>query len=126
MTMKREYLDESHASVVAGGSAADRAERLTRTMRDQSFPNVKPRDSATWILIDRTEAVPKVLLGRRHQRHRFLPGKFVFPGGRIEPADRLMATATALNERHIANLMRRVKRPSAAKAAAYALAAVRE
>ncbi|MFY9692302.1 MAG: hypothetical protein WAK35_01015, partial [Xanthobacteraceae bacterium] len=126
MTMKREYLDESHANVVAGGTAADRAERLTRTMRDQSFPNVKPRDSATLILIDRTEAVPKVLLGRRHQRHRFLPGKFVFPGGRIEPADRLMATAAALNERHVANLMRHVKRPSAAKAAAYALAAVRE
>jgi 8-oxo-dGTP pyrophosphatase MutT (NUDIX family) len=126
MTMKREYRDESHSSVVAGGTAADRAERLTRTMRDQSFPNVKPRDSATLILIDRTEAIPKVLLGRRHQRHRFLPGKFVFPGGRIEPADRLMATAAPLNGRHLANLMRRVKRPSAAKAAAYALAAVRE
>ena len=126
IAMKREYQDESHSSVVAGGTAADRAERLTRTMRDQSFPNVKPRDSATLILIDRIEAIPKVLLGRRHQRHRFLPGKFVFPGGRIEPADRLMATAAALNERHLANLMRRVKRPSAAKAAAYALAAVRE
>ena len=124
--MKREYLDESHSNVVAGGTAADRAERLTRTMRDQSFPNVKPRDSATLILIDRAEAVPKVLLGRRHQRHRFMPGKFVFPGGRIEPADRLMAAAAALHERHVANLMQRVKRPSAAKAAAFALAAVRE
>ena len=80
-----------------GGTAADRAERLTRTIRDQSFPNVKPRDSATLILIDRAEAIPKVLLGRRHERHRFMPGKFVFPGGRIEPADRLMATAAALN-----------------------------
>src|SRR5579863_3042461 len=113
MTMKREYLDESHASVVAGGSAADRAERLTRTMRDQSFPNVKPRDSATLILIDRTEAVPKVLLGRRHQRHRFLPGKFVFPGGRIEPSDRQMATLSALHDRHVARLMTKVRHASA-------------
>ncbi|HXQ82963.1 MAG TPA: NUDIX hydrolase, partial [Xanthobacteraceae bacterium] len=95
-------------------------------MRDQTFPNVRPRDSATLILIDRAGAVPKVLLGRRHQRHRFLPGKFVFPGGRIEPADRLMAASTALHERHVARLMRRVKRPSRAKAAAFALAAVRE
>jgi 8-oxo-dGTP pyrophosphatase MutT (NUDIX family) len=128
MTMKREYLDENHSSVVAGGSAADRAERLTRTIRDQSFPNVKPRDSATLILIDRSEAVPKVLLGRRHQRHRFLPGKFVFPGGRIEPADRLMAAAASvvLPGHHAAKLMRRTKRPSLAKAAAFALAAVRE
>ncbi|MFZ3360149.1 MAG: NUDIX hydrolase [Xanthobacteraceae bacterium] len=124
--MKPEYLDEDKSSVTAGGTTADRAERLTRTMRDQSFPNVKPRDSATLILIDRAEAVPKVLLGRRHERHRFLPGKFVFPGGRIEADDRLMAASAALDERHIAKLMRRVKRPSVAKASAFALAAVRE
>ena len=111
---------------VAEGTAADRAARLTRTIRDQSFPNVKPRDSATLILIDRAEEVPKVLLGRRRHSHRFLPGKFVFPGGRIEPADRLMAAAAALHEHHIDNLMQRMKRPSLAKAAAFALAAMRE
>jgi 8-oxo-dGTP pyrophosphatase MutT (NUDIX family) len=120
------FVDEDKSSVTAGGTAADRAERLTRTIRDQSFPNVRPRDSATLILIDRAEAVPKVLLGRRHQRHRFLPGKFVFPGGRIEPADRLMAASAALHERHVAKLMRKLKRPSLAKAVAFALAAVRE
>lgn len=112
--------------MIEPGVAADRAERLTRTMRDQSFPNLKPRDSATLILIDRAHAVPKVLLGRRHLRHRFMPGKFVFPGGRIEPTDRLMATMTPLHQRHVDRLMQRVRRPSAAKAAAYALAAVRE
>jgi len=111
---------------IAGGTAADRAERLTRTIRDQSFPNVKPRDSATLILIDRAEREPKVLLGRRHQRHRFLPGKFVFPGGRIEPTDRLMAAAEPLHEHHIDKLMQRVRRPGFAKAAGFALAAVRE
>jgi 8-oxo-dGTP pyrophosphatase MutT (NUDIX family) len=113
-------------SVSAGGTAADRTERLTRSMRDQSFPNVKPRDSATLILVDKGAAVPKVLLGRRHQRHRFLPGKFVFPGGRIERADRLMAVAAALQDPHAAKLMQRVRRPSLGKAAAFALAAVRE
>jgi 8-oxo-dGTP pyrophosphatase MutT (NUDIX family) len=124
--------EEDISSVTAGGTAADRAERLTRTLRDQSFPNVKPRDSATLILIDRAEPIPKVLLGRRHERHRFLPGKFVFPGGRIEPDDRLMAVAAALHERHVlhahhvAKLMKRLKRPSPTRAAAYALAAVRE
>jgi 8-oxo-dGTP pyrophosphatase MutT (NUDIX family) len=111
---------------IQGGVAADRAERLTRTIRDQTFPNLKPRDSATLILIDRAEKVPKVLLGRRHGRHRFMPGKFVFPGGRIEKTDRHMAVAAPLHERDLTRLMRQVKRPSAAKAAAYALAAVRE
>jgi 8-oxo-dGTP pyrophosphatase MutT (NUDIX family) len=124
--MKQQFVDEDKSSVTAGGTAADRAERLTRTIRDQSFPNVRPRDSATLILIDRAEAVPKVLLGRRHQRHRFLPGKFVFPGGRIEATDQLMAVSAALHERHTATLMRKLKRPSAAKAATFALAAVRE
>lgn len=104
----------------------NRARRLTRTIRDQSFPNLKPRDSATLILIDRTENVPKVLLGRRHARHKFMPGKFVFPGGRIEHVDRQMPAAAPLHERDVTRLMQKVKRPSAAKATGFALAAVRE
>ena len=113
-------------SMIESGVAADRAERLTRTIRDQTFPNLKPRDSATLILIDRAETIPKVLLGRRHERHRFMPGKFVFPGGRIEPSDRMMATSAPLDAHHIAQLMQRVRRANAKKAAAFALAAVRE
>jgi 8-oxo-dGTP pyrophosphatase MutT (NUDIX family) len=112
--------------MVTRGTAADRAERLTKTIRDQSFPNVKPRDSATLILIDRAEPVPKVLLGRRHTRHKFAPGQFVFPGGRVEATDRKMPTAAPLHVRDTERLMAQVKRPSPAKAAAYALAAVRE
>jgi 8-oxo-dGTP pyrophosphatase MutT (NUDIX family) len=113
-------------SMIEPGVAADRVERLTRTIRDQTFPNLKPRDSATLILIDRAPTVPKVLLGRRHLRHRFMPGKFVFPGGRIEPTDRMMATSAPLHQRDVERLMRRVRRPSAVKAAGFALAAVRE
>src|SRR5271155_906511 len=96
---------------IEGGVEADRAERLTRTIRDQTFPNLKPRDSATLILIDRTEKVPKVLLGRRHERHRFMPGKFVFPGGRVETKDRLIPTAAPLHARDTERLMRRGETP---------------
>ena len=112
--------------IVGSGTVADRAERLTRTIRDQSSPNLRPRDSATLILIDRSGSVPKVLLGRRHARHRFLPGKFVFPGGRVEIKDRLMPTAAPLHASDTERLMQGVKRPSIAKAAAFALAAIRE
>jgi 8-oxo-dGTP pyrophosphatase MutT (NUDIX family) len=118
--------DRSGDPSIENGTSADRVDRLTKTIRDQTFPNLKPRDSATLILIDRSESVPKVLLGRRHERHRFMPGKFVFPGGRIEPTDRKMTTVASLNDRHVARLMSRVKRPSVAKAASFALAAVRE
>ena len=69
--------ERSGDPAVESGTAGNRTDRLTKTIRDQSFPNVKPRDSATLILIDRAESTPKVLLGRRHESHRFMPGKFV-------------------------------------------------
>ena len=71
-------------------------ERMTKSERDQSFPDSVPRDAATMMLIDRAGPDPKVLLGRRHASHKFMPGKFVFPGGRIEEADAKMAAATEL------------------------------
>ena len=54
---------------------------MTKSERDQTFADSEPRDAATLMLIDRTDAAkPKVLLGRRHDGHKFMPGKFVFPG----------------------------------------------
>src|SRR5262245_62203526 len=74
------------------------AERMTKSERDMSFPDSEPRDAATLMLIDRSGAKPKVLLGRRHANHKFMPGKFVFPGGRIEALDR---KSTRLNSSHL-------------------------
>ena len=106
--------------------AQDLTDRLTSGERDRSFANVRPRDAATLIIIDRTARTPKVLLGRRHAGHKFMPGKFVFPGGRIELGDRSMPVAGALHARAEQALTARVRRPSAARARALALAAVRE
>ena len=78
------------------------------------------------MIVDRSGATPKVLLGKRHHAHKFMPGKFVFPGGRLEPNDRLMPSATPLNPFTEQYLMRNVKRPSAARAKGLALAAIRE
>jgi 8-oxo-dGTP pyrophosphatase MutT (NUDIX family) len=102
------------------------AERMTAVERDQSFPDSEPRDAATLMLIDRAGAKPKVLLGRRHQSHKFMPGKFVFPGGRIEPLDRVMTTASELHPDMQKKLLERVAEPSVELARAFALAAVRE
>ena len=102
------------------------AERMTKTERDQTFPESEPRDAATLMLIDRSSAQPKVLLGRRHHSHKFLPGKFVFPGGRIEALDRVMPAASELDAQAQKKLMERVTTPSAELARAFALAAVRE
>jgi 8-oxo-dGTP pyrophosphatase MutT (NUDIX family) len=102
------------------------AQWLTRVERDQSHPNQRPRDAATLILIDRSQATPKVLLGRRHSGHKFLPGRFVFPGGRVESADGRMPVATPLNAAVEARLLKRIARPSPMKARAFAVAAIRE
>ncbi len=92
----------------------------------QNIPGVRIRDAATMLVIDRTGTIPKVLLGRRHHGHKFMPGKFVFPGGRVEPADRRMSTATPLDPRVEARLMKEVRYPSAEKSRGFPLAAIRE
>jgi 8-oxo-dGTP pyrophosphatase MutT (NUDIX family) len=89
-------------------------------------PNLTPKDAATLILLDRSGPSPKVLMGKRHDRHVFLPGKFVFPGGGVDSSDRRMAVGAPLDPRAEAKLLRAVRRPTAAKARALALAAVRE
>ena len=49
---------------------SDIADRLTKVERDQTHPNLRPRDAATLILVDRSGPVPKVLLGKRHAGHQ--------------------------------------------------------
>ncbi|PZN00826.1 MAG: NUDIX hydrolase [Bacillota bacterium] len=104
----------------------DLAQLLTAAERERKSPNVRPKDAATLILVDRSGPTPKVLLGKRHHNHSFMPGKFVFPGGRVDPADRFMPVAKPLNPHAEQFLMRRTLRPSATKARAIALAAIRE
>jgi len=116
------------SDVVAG--RLERMERFVRRMneveRDLSSPYVRPKDASTLILVDRSGSVPKVLLGKRHHGHKFMPGKFVFPGGRVDPADQRMPVARALHPHTEAHLIKRLQRPSTAKARAFALAAIRE
>jgi 8-oxo-dGTP pyrophosphatase MutT (NUDIX family) len=104
-------------------------ELAKQLLEDESyfqFENLRPKDAATLILIDRAGDVPKVLLGKRHHGHKFMPGKYVFPGGGLEPADQRMPVARPLDGQAQAHLMRQIKRPSAARARAFALAAIRE
>jgi 8-oxo-dGTP pyrophosphatase MutT (NUDIX family) len=104
----------------------DFVRRMNAVDRDLSHKVIRPKDAATLILIDRSGRVPKVLLGKRHERHRFMPGKFVFPGGGVDASDKRMPTATPLDRHAEARLMNRFHKASPVRARSLALAAVRE
>jgi 8-oxo-dGTP pyrophosphatase MutT (NUDIX family) len=99
---------------------------ITALAQTLTHPNVRPRNAATLILVDRSGKEPKVLMGKRHAAHVFMPGHYVFPGGRIEPADRKVPAARALHPGVEARLVRAVARPGANTARAFGLAAIRE
>jgi 8-oxo-dGTP pyrophosphatase MutT (NUDIX family) len=84
---------------------------------------VKPRDAATLIIIRRDSAHLRLLMGRRNGGHNFMPGKWVFPGGRIDRSDFRAPYATDLRPEVLARLE---KTGPQARMRALALAAVRE
>lgn len=86
-----------------------------------------PRDAATLVILDRTLGEPRVLMGKRRADLAFMAGKYVFPGGRVDAADKGIAVADDLRPREIVKLMAQMRgKPSAVRAKALALAAVRE
>jgi 8-oxo-dGTP pyrophosphatase MutT (NUDIX family) len=106
------------------------AELLTRIERVEdspgSGPTGRPRDAATLVLIDRSGPEPRVLLGKRHGRHAFMPDRFVFPGGRVDAEDARMCVAASLDAANERRLMQRMQRPTRSRARALALTAIRE
>ena len=57
---------------------------------------VRPKNAATVMIIRRDAAKPRVLMGKRHGGHSFMPDRWVFPGGRIDRADYRAPFATDL------------------------------
>ncbi|BDA84475.1 NUDIX hydrolase [Aureimonas sp. SA4125] len=54
------------------------------------------RQAGTLILLDETSPVTRILMGQRSQKLAFMPGKFVFPGGRLEAGDLRLAAGLGL------------------------------
>ena len=83
----------------------------------------RPRDAATLILVRQQGSEPAVLMGQRHSNHKFMPNKFVFPGGAVDRADGWIAPAkglrTPVERRLIAGCTEH-------RARALAMAAIRE
>jgi 8-oxo-dGTP pyrophosphatase MutT (NUDIX family) len=100
--------------------------KLNAAERRMDWPNCRPKDAATIILLDRKGKVPRMLMGRRHASHRFLPNLYVFPGGRLEPADARMPVYGAIDAESERRLLERVQRPTLSRARGLAAAAIRE
>lgn len=84
---------------------------------------VRPRDAATLIIVRGGSAKPRVLMGKRAASHKFMPNKFVFPGGGVDRADsRIMPP----HDLHPQVMQRLTQGCSEARARALALAAIRE
>ena len=105
----------------------DPKESRGQEYRDGSTRAVRPRDAATLIIVNNDASQPKVLMGQRHANHKFMPNKFVFPGGRVDRADSRVRAAEELRPAVTRKLMTRMRgTPSENRARALALAAIRE
>jgi 8-oxo-dGTP pyrophosphatase MutT (NUDIX family) len=87
----------------------------------------RPRDASTLIIIDRSKGEPRVLMGKRRMEQVFMPGKYVFPGGRADKDDKIVQSADELPPIEVTKLLLDMKgTPSAGRARGLGLAAIRE
>ena len=94
--------------------------------RQQGDKAVRPRDAATLIIVQQAKE-PRILLGKRSMKHKFMPGKFVFPGGRLDYIDQRIRVPTKLTDTVLSRLRRETRsNVSDAKLRGLALAAIRE
>ena len=110
-----------------GGMSRDEMERAAVLDGSRRSPNMPPKDAATLIILDDTSDEPRMLMGKRHEGHKFMPGLFVFPGGRVDRYDGSVAADSELHpvvEEKITTHLR--GRSSSRRARALALAALRE
>lgn len=85
-------------------------------------PSPRPKDAATLILIRRDRSAPEILMGKRSGKHSFMPDKYVFPGGRVDPHDGRVPILSHLSPHVTASLCIQSRR----KPASFALTAIRE
>ena len=106
----------------------DLLSRLNAIERRMDNPNVRPKDAATLLILKKVKFNKySVLMGRRNLKHKFMPGKFVFPGGRVDPNDSRVPIIGQYNPLIAKKLMYKMKVPkSTTRACAFSIAAIRE
>lgn len=82
---------------------------------------VRPRHAASLLIVRPGPSGPEVLMGMRGAKHRFMPNRLVFPGGRVDPADHAAQAAAPLAP-HTRALLERSASPRLAHAIGIAVA----
>jgi len=102
-------------------------ERFAERVDDPPEVPATPRPAATIILLRDGPTGMEILLMRRNRRAGFVPGAYVFPGGRVDGADAAPEAVARLRDLSAASASRRLDLPDAdPPAVAYYLAALRE
>lgn len=65
---------------------------------------VRPRNAASLVLLRGSGPTTEVLMGRRRPKASFIPDAFVFPGGRLDTDDFLVAPSAPLTDETLAAL----------------------
>jgi len=92
-----------------------------------THPYRRPKDAATLLVVDKSGVKPRVLMGQRHLASAFMPGMYVFPGGRVDAGDNRLNVPDALDpavENKLLTDMKGIATPR--RAQGLALAAIRE
>jgi 8-oxo-dGTP pyrophosphatase MutT (NUDIX family) len=122
--------DQQDKKRLVGMEMTETAQAVTEAKKEEKeadhHPYYRPKDAATLILVDRSGSVPKVLVGKRHDKVVFMPGKFVFPGGRVDKADNRVPVAAPIPRELEANLLKGSPKIEASRAKSLAIAAIRE
>ena len=103
------------------------AERAGLSKSGSEASAVEPHDAGTLVIVEDTRDRPSILMGRRATAHVFMPGRYVFPGGRVDPADLTLAADHPLDVDQCIRLTHQTAAGYGPReAAATALAAIRE
>ncbi len=93
----------------------------------QSNTGAEIRDASVLIVIDSSAGEPQLLMGKRNSTLAFMPGKYVFPGGAVDPEDFLVKTEEELNTLEAHRLQQHTDNYNrTSEAQALPLAAIRE
>ncbi len=99
---------------------------FAETIEDPPAVPVEPRAAATIVLLRDGDADMEILLMRRSRKAGFVPGAYVFPGGRVDNSDALPSVVSLLDDLDPDTARQRLEYDGEPPAIAYYLAALRE